>query len=115
GVDDDLAEADVVLFTHSGLAEEALLRGLPVWQWLWAGFNTSVFLDLPVIPTFTSVPALRAAFESLLADPDAHRPARATQELVLRECFGPEPAAAEGRVAEALLALLGPPSHERTS
>lgn len=104
--DRDLAESDLVLFTHSGLAEEALLRGIPTWQWLWPGFNTSVFLDLPVVPSFTSVAGLRAALAQLVADPRRWEPDRETQELVLRECFGPAPARASERVAETLASLI---------
>lgn len=104
--DGDLSRADVVLFTHSGFAEEALLRGVPTWQWLWGGFNTSVFVDLTVIPTFTSVSGLRRALRAFIADPEAHQPAPLTQELVLRECFGPEPARATERIVEHIGTLL---------
>lgn len=105
-VDEDLAGADIVLVTHSGLAEEALLKGLPTWHWLWAGFNTSVFLDLPVIPAFTGVGELGAAVRELRATPEAFRPRRDTQELVLRECFGADPTGAADRIADRIAALL---------
>jgi hypothetical protein len=107
----DLADADLVLFTHSAFAEEALLRGIPTWQWLWPGFNTSVFLDLPVIPSFSSVENLRAALKAFLADPPGHRPDGDTQAYVLRQCFGPDPARASERIADHIIALVG----EKTS
>lgn len=99
-VDEDLEGADLVLFTYSGMAEEALLRGIPVWQWRWAGVNPTVFGDLPVIPTFTSVRALREALQAFVHDPEPFRPTPGVQETVLRACFGPAPAQASARIAE---------------
>lgn len=108
-VEEDLQAADLVVFTHSGMAEEAFLRGIPTWQWLWAGFNSSVFVDLHVIPTFTTIAELRGALEGYLAAPDAYRPQRDSQELVLRQCFGPDPARASKDIRDRMLALLGDP------
>jgi surface carbohydrate biosynthesis protein (TIGR04326 family) len=105
-VEEDLRDADLVLFTHSGMAEEALLQGKPVWQWLWAGFNTSVFLDIPVIPSFTRVSDLREALRSFLESPARYQPIREGQELVFRECFGLQPERASERIAEKVIALL---------
>lgn len=90
-VAEDLSNADLIIFTHSSLPEEALLLGIPVWQWLWSGFNTSVFLDLQVIPTFTSVLELRAAIRHFAACPDDYRPTEEVKQLILRKCFGPNP------------------------
>jgi surface carbohydrate biosynthesis protein (TIGR04326 family) len=101
-LDQDLAAADVLLFSQTGVAEEAVLRGIPTWQWQWPGFNVSPFLDLPVIPSFTSVAALRSALASLLDEPAPYRPTRDVQERVLHECFGPDPAGASGRIADAV-------------
>lgn len=101
-VDEDLQAADLVLFSQTGLAEEALLRGIPAWQWLWPGFNTSPFLDLPVIPSFTSVRTLRRAFEAFLCNPADYVPTPDTQRRVLHECFGPDPAGASTRIADAV-------------
>jgi surface carbohydrate biosynthesis protein (TIGR04326 family) len=99
---EDLEEADLVLFTHAGIAEEALLLGIPVWQWLWAGFNTSPFLDVPVIPAFSSARALRGELERFVHDPAPYRPTAETQRRILHECFGTEPAAASARIADAV-------------
>jgi hypothetical protein len=102
---DALAEADLVVFGHSSLADEALMRGIPVWQWLWPGFNTSVFVDLPLVPAFGSVATLRAALQRFVADPAAHRPSRDTRADVARQCFGPEPSRAAERVADVVATL----------
>ena len=105
-LDDDLQAADLVLFSQTGLAEEALLRGIPTWQWLWPGFNTSVFLDVPVIPSFTSVSALRRELGAFVAEPARYQPTVETQRRVLRECFGPDPAGASARIAEAIQQMI---------
>jgi surface carbohydrate biosynthesis protein (TIGR04326 family) len=105
-VEEDLEAADLVLFTHTGLAEEALIRGIPTWQWLWPGFNTSPFLDLPVIPRFTSVRGLRRELRSFLDDPASYMPTSETQEHVLGQCFGPDPAGASARIAGAIDQML---------
>ena len=99
-LEDDLGTADLVLFSQTGLAEEALLRGIATWQWLWPGFNTSPFLDVPVIPTFASVGALRRELRSFVRDPARYRPSSESQRRVLDECFGPNPAGASARIAD---------------
>jgi surface carbohydrate biosynthesis protein (TIGR04326 family) len=107
--EEDLQGADLVLFTHSGMAEEAFLKGIPTWQWLWAGFNSSVFVDLHVIPSFTSIPELRRALQGFLTDPDRYRPQREAQELVMRQCFGPDPARTSEHICAKILDLVGAP------
>lgn len=106
-LDEDLHSADLVVFTHSGMAEEALLRGIPTWQWLWAGFNTSVFLDLPCIPAFTSVAALTHALQSFMEQPERYRPTQELQETILRQCFSPQPASASQRIMDNVAELIG--------
>lgn len=101
-LDEDLRTADLVLFTQSGVGEEAVLRGIPTWQWLWAGFNISPFVDLPLIPTFTSVAALRRELESFVRDVEPYQPAAEIQQRVLDECFGPDPGGASARIADAV-------------
>jgi surface carbohydrate biosynthesis protein (TIGR04326 family) len=104
---DDLKAADLVLFTQTGLGEEALLRGIPAWQWLWPGFNTSPFLDIPVVPSFTSVSTLRTALEEFVRNPVSYLPSAETQRRVLNECFGSAPSAASARIADAACVMMG--------
>ena len=105
-LDEDLRTTALVLFTHAGVAEEAVLQGIPTWQWLWPGFNTSPFLDVPVIPAFTSVAALRRELETFLEAPEAYRPTADVQARVLHECFGPDPAGASVRIADAVQQMI---------
>lgn len=98
---EDLSNADLVMFTHSSLSEEALLMGIPVWQWLWAGFNTSVFVDMPgAIPCFTSVLKLKAALKEIIADESRFRPTDEVKLMVLENCFGQDPGGATAAIAE---------------
>ena len=105
-LDEDFRATDLVLFSQTGIAEEALLRGIPTWQWLWPGCNTSPFLDVPVIPAFTSVAVLRRQLEAFVRNPGCYRPTADVQRRVLSECFGPDPAAASGRMADAVHQIL---------
>jgi surface carbohydrate biosynthesis protein (TIGR04326 family) len=104
---EDIDAAHVVIFNHSSVAEEAVLRGVPAWQWLWAGVNESAFLDLPLVPCFTSVRDLRAALEAFHRDPGAFAPTAEVQETVWRRCFGPAPHRAADRIAAAVEKLIG--------
>ena len=101
-LDEELRTADLVLFAQSGVGEEAVLRGIPTWQWLWAGFNISPFVDLPLIPTFTSVAGLRRELESFLRDVKPYQPTADIQRRVLDECFGRDPGGASARIADAV-------------
>src|SRR3972149_1281391 len=42
-LDEDLNKADLIIFSYSTVAEEAFIKGIPVWQWCSSGFNGSVF------------------------------------------------------------------------
>ena len=88
---EDLAGTDLIIFTYSSFADEAILMGIPIWQWLWAGFNASVFLDIPIIPVFGSVNELRESIRKFMDNPDPYYPTEETKRKVLKECFGPAP------------------------
>lgn len=102
----DLDGTDLVLFNHSSVAEEAILRGIPAWQWLWAGVNESSFLDLPVVPRFTAAGALREALVAWQRSPETFRPSLQAQDTILRQCFGSEPDRASDRIADHVAALV---------
>ena len=112
-LDEDFQAADLVLFSQTGLAEEALLRGIPTWQWLWPGFNTSPFLDVPVIPSFTSVSALRRELQAFIRAPALYQPTVETQRRVLHECFGPDPAGASAGIADAIQHMIAADARAR--
>ena len=104
---EDVGSADLVLFTHSSLAEEALIMGVPIWQWLWAGFNTSVFVDIPGISVFMSVSTLRDEIKKFLADPGLFRPSIGFRQNIMELCYGAEPSKASVKVASEIERILG--------
>lgn len=60
-LDEDIAAADVVLFTYSTVAEEAALQGKAVWQWRPLSYDASALTEVAEIPRFTDIASLRAA------------------------------------------------------
>ncbi|MBN1870820.1 MAG: hypothetical protein JW847_09630 [Candidatus Omnitrophica bacterium] len=86
-LDDDLNKADIVLFSYSTVAEEAFIRGIPVWQWITAGYNASVFRDIGMVPTFFSVESLVRVYRRFLESPDKYVPSVEQRKLVKRKCF----------------------------
>ncbi|MBI3693960.1 MAG: hypothetical protein HY238_03850 [Acidobacteria bacterium] len=86
-LEDDLAAADLVLFTYSTVAEEAFLQGKPVWQWLPAGFDGSALAETVRIPRFGSVASLRRALAEFRRDPARFAPDEEMRRHVLERLF----------------------------
>jgi len=86
-LDEDLEQADLVVVTYSTVGEEALLRGIPVWQWLTGSYNGSVFRDIKGVPSFCSVSDLREALKKFVSDPAPFVPKEEIKRDVLRKCF----------------------------
>ena len=86
-LEEDLSKADVVIFSYSAAAEEAFLRGIPVWQWISAGYNASVFRDLPIVPAFSSVEELVRLYMRFLENPNEFVPTQEQRQLVKQKCF----------------------------
>lgn len=83
----DLEETDLVIFSYSTVAEEALIKGIPVWQWLPISYNGSVFRDLKVIPSFYSVSELRKSLREFIDNPDLFKPSKDIINRVFKKCF----------------------------
>jgi hypothetical protein len=103
-LDEDLASADIILFTYSTVAEEAFLRGRPVWQWLPQGFNASALSEVAAIPRFGSVDLLREAILSYRSDPMRYVPDESARNLVLSRLFH----RADGQAATRIRKLVKP-------
>ena len=103
---DDLKEADLVIFTYSTVAEEAVLNGIPVFQWLPANYNGSVFRDIPVIPCFSSVRELRETLKQFMKYPDYFRPSEQVRTMILRQCFYKADGKSCERITNKILVLL---------
>jgi len=104
-LEEDLAEADIVLFTYSTVAEEALLQGKPVWQWLPLSYNASALAEAADIPRFASAMELRRALLEFRADRARFLPAPGLAAAVRDRLFAPADGLATRRIAETVLAL----------
>lgn len=101
-LDEDLQNADLIIFSSSTLAEEALLKGIPVWQWVSFLYNGSVFRDLKVVPEFSTVLDLREAFKKFIIDSTWFIPGEEIKKIVLKECFYAADGLSHERIAETL-------------
>lgn len=99
-LDDDLADTDVVLFTYSTVAEEALLRGVRVWQWLPRGYNASALAEVAAIRSFTTIRTLRNAIEQKDRGYEPSEPSEAERRRVADELFGAADGSATARIAD---------------
>ena len=101
-LEENLAQADLLLFTYSTVAEEAFISGRPVWQWLPVGFNGSALAEAAEIPQFGSVGRLREALQEFCRDPGRFVPAEAARRVALGQLFYRGDGGAAWRIAEAL-------------
>ena len=102
---EDLEMADLVLFSFSTVAEEALLLGIPVCQWQPAKFNGSVFKDIPLIPSFSSVDELANFLRNFIEQPKLYQPTLETQKLVAHQCFYKTDGMAAKRIVKKLIEI----------
>jgi surface carbohydrate biosynthesis protein (TIGR04326 family) len=102
----DLDRADLVIFTYSTVAEEAFLRGKPVWQWLPDGFNGSALAEVATIPQFASVEQLRETLRQYQANPRAFLTDPESRQRVFERLFYPGDGQAASRIAQSIMAYL---------
>ncbi|MBI5597106.1 MAG: hypothetical protein HY928_13515 [Elusimicrobia bacterium] len=105
-LEDDLAWAYLVVYTYSTVAEEAVLAGKPVWQWLPLGYNASALAEVSPPPQFAAAAELRTALAAFRADPAHWAPNEARRKSVLDALFFRADGQGALRAAEALGALL---------
>jgi hypothetical protein len=86
-LEDDLQNTDLIMFSYSTVAEEALIRGVPVWKWCFAGHNASAFREIEAIPTFYSVSELRESLKEFIDNPVPFILEEKTRNNVLNKCF----------------------------
>jgi len=98
-LDEELAQADLVLFTYSTVAEEAFIRGNAVWQWCSFDFNGSALGEALPIPRFFSVSSLRQALLEFRADPRKFLPTAAARQIALERLFHTGDGGAADRIA----------------
>lgn len=98
---EDLARADLILYTYSTVAEEAVLIGKAVWQWLPLGSNASALAEVGAVLAFSSVDRLREAIQDFVCQPKQFLPGVQTRQLVLDRLFYPGDGRAAQRIAAA--------------
>ncbi|MHB8108765.1 MAG: hypothetical protein ACYDHW_01890 [Syntrophorhabdaceae bacterium] len=109
-LDEDLGWADLVIFTYSTVAEESLIKGIPVWQWRSAAYNGSVFRDLDEsIPSFFCIGELREALKRFLKNPAGYIPTDELRRYVLRKCFYRTDGKSSERIAERIVDFISSP------
>ena len=102
----DIYHADLVVFSYSTLAEEALLLGKPIIQWQGIGFNGSVFRDIGGIKSVNTSDQLRQSFEEFLRNPSLYYPSNDFTDLVEHMCFFKADGLNSERVAANIRALM---------
>lgn len=108
-LDEDLQNADLLLFSYSTVAEEAFIRGIPVWQWCSARYNGSAFRDIKVIPTFCSVSGLRDSLKKFIDNPASFLPEESAKREVLNRCFYKDDGKSAERITSALISFVSEP------
>jgi len=86
-LEEDLQNTDLIIFTYSTVAEEAFIRGVPVWQWLPVSYNASIFRDIPIIPQFFSISDLKISLKKFIVNPSLFVPQEEKRQYILRQCF----------------------------
>jgi hypothetical protein len=105
-LDQDLMKADLLLFTYSTVAEEAYIRGIPVWQWIPLGFNGSVFRDIPVVPKLYNVNELRELLAVFTKNRGAFQVTMSNRDMVEKRCFYKADQSSSIRIADHLMCIL---------
>lgn len=104
--EEDIASADLIIFSYSTMAEEAFLRGKPVWQWLPLGFNGSALSESTLIPRFGSVPMLERALKDFRDNPQFYFPSEASIKAVEERLFEPRDGRAAERITNVCLQII---------
>lgn len=105
-LEEDLAQTDLVLFTYSTVAEEAILNGTPVVQWVPCGFHGSALAEVVEIPQARSVEALRKVIQDFRRDPRRFLPSPMVQQRVMERLFSLENSMASQRIIERVIGPL---------
>lgn len=101
-LEEDIAEADVVFFTYSTVAEEAFLKGKPVWQWLPLSYNASALVEACVVPQFSSTDGLRQAMKGFQENPKSFQPDLQARKEACEKLFFRGDGLAAARIAQTL-------------
>lgn len=104
-LEEDLADTDLVLFTSTTIAEESFIRGVAAWQWSSCHYNGSIFRDIGIVPSYTSVASLKESLEMLIRTTDRMKPSLVDKEIVERKCFYRADGNASKRIADFIASI----------
>ncbi len=98
-LEEDIAAADLILFTYSTAAEESFIYGKPVIRWIPIGFNGSALTEITNIPEFHAVGDLRKAIIQAQQNPQATIPSERLRKEVMQQLFHSDDGKAAQRIA----------------
>ena len=101
-LEDDLSRADLVLFTKTTLAEEALMREIPVWQIISGESNFSTLISMDEVKKFHSENQIRNALKEAMEQEKFDVVHSSVVDQVERNCFFK----CDGRSAERMSAQI---------
>lgn len=101
---ENVAIADLLLFTYTTVAEEALISGMPVVQWVPGGFNGSALASIAQVRQCTSVDGLRQVLREYQDHPGRFVVDAGFKKYVERECFYSADAGAADRICAIITA-----------
>ena len=105
-LDEDLERADLVLFTTTTLAEEALMKSIPVWQ---IASVKSNFSSLRKIPQVKKIYSEKQLTDELLLALESEFSGRFSEKFIdsiERQCFFKCDGLASTRVADQIITIL---------
>ena len=97
---EDIMWSNLVIFTHSSMAEECLIRGRPVWKWVYAGVNSTALLDLKAIPLFYTIADLKSALTDFQKNPYKYIPTLELRKEISHLFYSKNPDTASKKIAE---------------
>jgi len=112
-LEQDILEADLVLFTYSTVAAEAFVCGKPTWMWSPLGHDASALAEVVEVPSFFTVDDLREALTAFQRDPARFRPTASDIYRATSQLFGPADGGEARRIAARLESFIG--AKERTN
>lgn len=103
---DDLARADVVLFSYSTVADEAVACGKPVLRWAPVTFDGSAVAEVADVPTFGTVVELRGALLRLTSPPPEEPVGEDVTGELTHQLFGIPDGLAASRIADDIAGIV---------
>lgn len=108
-LEEELLRADVIVFTHTSVAEEALVRGIPAIMWLWPGVQSSALYKddgSAMVPAFSSVRDLALELKRVLSAPRKSLLNDSEREFFKNRFYGNNPGDAPENTLKAMYKIM---------